>query len=52
MIFVLLLLKNKSREQPNMKIYGLAMKTIFTIIYFGIALGTLLVIATLAGWTK
>jgi hypothetical protein len=52
MIFALLTLRNKYNENPGMKIFGLSMKTISVVIYVGIAITALLIIAVLAGWIR
>jgi len=49
MVFVLYFLKKKSIEQPHMKFAGLSIKTISILVYVGIALYTILIIAILTG---
>ena len=52
MTYMLFVVKRKSAEQPLMKISGLSIKTIITIIYVGLSLDILLIIAILTGLTK
>jgi hypothetical protein len=52
MTYILFVLKGKSAEQPEMKIYGQPIKTIITLIYIGIAIGAFLITAILLGWIK
>jgi len=42
--FVLLLLHQKSKTQPHFKVYGLNIKTILRIGYFGIAIFIILIV--------
>lgn len=50
MIYALVFLKNKAIEQPRMKPLGLTYKNISMIVYFGIAIDFLLIVAILVGW--
>jgi hypothetical protein len=52
MIAAMMVFKRKAAGQPGMKIYGLSMKTIYTICYTCIAFFVVLIIAVLAGWEK
>ena len=48
-ISVFILIKKKSKDQPDMKIRGVSLRTVNRIIYFGIGVLLLLIIAILAG---
>jgi hypothetical protein len=47
LIFLLYVIKKKSAAQPDVKVYGLSIKTISIIIYVGIILDLVLIIETL-----
>jgi hypothetical protein len=47
LIFLLYIIKKKSAAEPDVKIYGMSIRTISIIIYIGIALDVFLVIETL-----
>jgi hypothetical protein len=47
LIFLLYIIKKKSTAQPDVKIYGMSIRTISIIIYIGIALNVFLAIETL-----
>lgn len=48
-ITALVLIKKKRKGQPDMKIRGASLRTVNRIIYFGIGVLLLLIIAILAG---
>jgi hypothetical protein len=50
MITALLFLKNKRREQPYFKAMGMSIDTICKLIYLGIAINALFLIANIIGW--
>lgn len=47
---LLFVLKKKSVEQPLMKVSGLSIQTIITLIYVAIAIYLILIVAILMGW--
>lgn len=49
MTFILVMLKKKHTEQPGLKFIGLSYKVISILIYVGIAIDLILIIAILTG---
>ena len=49
MTFILVMLKKKHTEQPDLKFIGLSYKVISILIYVGIAIDFILIIAILTG---
>jgi hypothetical protein len=47
MLYILFALRNKSIAQPDMKVIGLPIKTIFILLYIGIFIDVALVFVTL-----
>jgi hypothetical protein len=45
-------LKNKSQQDPHLKIAGLSVKTLLNMAYLGIACFAILVLMVLGGYTK
>ena len=52
MIAAMIAFKRKAAGQPDMKLYGFSMRTIYTICYVTIGIFVVLIIAVLAGWEK
>ena len=50
--FALFVIKRKNAAQPHLKVYGLPLQTIIILIYIGIAINVLLMIALLTGWNS
>lgn len=52
MTYFLFVLKGKSVNQPQMKIYGQPVKTFIALLFIGICIDALLIMAILFGWIK
>lgn len=52
MTYFLFVLKGKSVSQPQMKILGQPIKTFISILFIGISIDVLLIMAILFGWIK
>ena len=47
LLYILFILRQKNNENPQMKIYGQSIRTLFIIIFAGIIIDIILIVATL-----